>query len=164
MVTLRRVRKWGWNLMFTINVSQSCAIVSTAVLNTCVLLQNLLGEPSCPLQGRLSLRGRSLLIQQGRLLLLEPYFWNKTYSPLQLLFPLTILWANYVHCDWSTYCFSYSAWRQKSLCECVCTVWKFIWHDKNLWAGEESRDGRIKQAERKTLFLCFSLFRGPVWL
>lgn len=30
--------------------------------------------PSCPLQGRLSLGGRRLLIQQGRLLLLQPYF------------------------------------------------------------------------------------------
>lgn len=51
----------------------------------------------------------------------------------------------------------------KPLCECVYTAWKCIWRDKNLWAGEESRDGRIRQAER-TWFLSFSPFRGPVWL
>lgn len=85
---------------------------------------------------------------------------------------VTVLWANYAACIvW----LGYILFQQSvPLCDCMCKGLCLRVYVSNLLSdvirifavevGEDSRDWKIKQKERKTWLLSFCLFRGPVWL
>lgn len=115
----------GWNVMFTMSVAAQLCIQTSVHTDRCLESRHVLfGDVSASedvdcWSNKVGFCCSNLISETKPARVLLSHVSSCSRSRLTLL---TLLGADYMHCDWSMYCFSLSAWRQANVRACTYCV------------------------------------------